>query len=227
MKRARLALIVVASYVGASSLLHYVVFPEPYADASDLPRSGTTLTNDHIQSRFVLRQTALETGGQALEVDNFISPGGGPIAFPHVHPRMRETFTVVEGEVRFVVDGEARSVRAGSEIVVEPGKVHGFQNASDQPAHMIARLEAAQDGPWMERAEHGLLPDSGFVQMDRAGGIGGVSPAQMIVFANRYKDVYPPAVPRWLVDVLSFLVAPTARLFGLRVYYPAPIEGAP
>lgn len=225
MKRTNVVLIVVAAYVGVSSLLHYVVFPEPYPNQSDLPRRGMTVINENIHSKFVFRQTPIETGGRVFEIDSFIEPGGGPIAFPHVHPRMRETFIVMEGNVRFVVDGEERIVRAGSEIVVEPGSAHGFQSSSDRSAYVVARLEAVREGPWMDLAGAGLLPDSAFVQMDRAGGIGGVSPAQMIVFANRYKDVYPPTLPSWLVDAVSFLVAPTARLFGVRVYYP-PRAGA-
>lgn len=220
MKKAKLLLIVVAAHVAVSSLLHYVLFPEPYPIQSDLPRRGTTVVNEIIRSRFAFRETPIESGGRVFEIENHIEAGGGPIDFPHVHPRMRETFMVVEGQVRFVVNGEEQIVRAGSEIVVEPGSAHGFQNSTDRPAYMVARLEAAREAPWMDLARAGLLPDSAFVQMDRAGGIGGVSPAQMIVFANRYKDVYPPTLPSWLVDAVSFLVAPTARLFGVHVYYP-------
>jgi len=221
-KRLAIALAALVAYVFISSLLHYIVFAESGPEPSDLPRSGTTIVNEGISSKFVFRRTSIETGGQLFEWDNFVEPGGGPIKIPHVHPHMREIFRVVEGEVRFVVDGEEQTAGAGSEIVAEPGSVHAFQNVSDRPAYMVSRFEAAEDGPWEDLAREGLLPDMGFVQADRAGGLGRIGPIQALVYLSRSKQAYVPDVPIWAQDALAFLVAPTARLFGVHAYYPPP-----
>ena len=61
---------------------------------------------------------------------------------------------------------------------------------------------------------------SGVDRGDRAGGLGRVSPVQMLVFGTRHKQGYPPRLPTWAWDAIEFLVAPTARLFGVHVYYP-------
>lgn len=214
--------LLIAVYVAVSSLFHYVLFPEPGPDPSDLPRSGTTVVNKGIRSKFVYRQTSIETAGQLFEWDNFVEPGGGPINLPHIHPHMREIFRVIDGDTRFVIDGKARVIGAGEQIVVQPGAEHAFQNVSGKPVYMVTRFEPAEKGPWDELARRGLLIDSEFVQFDRLGGIDRVSLIQMMVFGSRFKQGYTAKVPTWIQDASSFLVAPTARLFGYHAYYPPP-----
>jgi len=219
-KKLWVTLVAVVGYVAVSSLIHYVLFPEPDPDPSDLPRSGTTVENKGIRSRFVYRQTSIETAGQRFEWDNFVEPDGGPIDIPHVHPHMREIFRVVDGEMQFIVNGEERIVKAGEEIVAPPGAEHAFHNISGKPVYMVSRFEPAEDGPWEDLARRGLLIDSEFVQFERVGGIGRVTPLQLVVFGSRFKQGYAPRLPTWIQDALSFLVAPTARLFGFHSYYP-------
>ena len=219
-RKVRTAVLLGAGYVLVSSLFHYVLFPEPDPDPSDLPRSGTTIVNEGIRSRFVYRQTSIETAGQLFEWDNFVEPGGGPIDIPHVHPHMREIFRVIDGEMQFVINGEEHVVKAGEEIVAAPGTEHAFHNVSGKPVYMVSLFEPAEDGPWDGLARRGLLVDAEFVQFERVGGIGRVSPLQMVVFGSRFKQGYAAGLPTWIQDVISFLVAPTARLFGFHAYYP-------
>lgn len=220
-KRILIGISLLIGYVVVSSVLHYVVFPEPVPDSSDLPQRGTTVVNPAIRSRFVYRETFIETGGRTFEWDNYVDPNGGPKDLPHVHPHHREVFRVVDGEIRFVVDGEEHVAQAGVEIVAQPGAVHSFENPSSAPAYMVSRFEAAEDGPWEDLASRGLLLDSSFVQIGRVGGMGAASPVQMLVFAGRFNTVgYLAGPPIWAQKAAAFLVAPTARLFGVRSYYP-------
>ena len=96
---------------------------------------------------------------------------------------------------------------------------------SEPPADLVSRFEPSEDGPWEELARAGLLMDSQFVQFERSGGIGGVSPLQRIVFGSRFKQLYLAESPIWVQEVISFLVAPTARILGYHAYYP-PRESA-
>jgi len=216
------AIVFVVAYVVISSLFHYVLFPEPGPVPSDLPRSGTTIVNEGIRSTFVYRQTSIETAGRLFEWDSLVEPGGGPIALPHRHPHLLEIFRVVDGDIRFVIDGEERVVKAGEELVAPPGSVHAFQNVSGRPVHIVSRFEPAEQGPWDDLARRGLLIDSQFVQLQRVGGIGHVSILQLVVFGSRFKQGYAPTIPTSIQDLISFLVAPTARLFGFHAYYPPP-----
>ncbi len=54
------------AYVGVTSLLHFVVFPEPTPPPEDRPRSGTEV---HLPGgwTFVYRQTALESADAIFE----------------------------------------------------------------------------------------------------------------------------------------------------------------
>jgi len=112
-KRVAIAIALVTTYVVVSSVLHYVVFPEPFPAPSDLPRAGRTLVNEGIRSRFVCRQTSVETAGRLFEWDNFVEPGGGPCEIPHVHPHMREVFQILDGEVAFIINGREQVAGAG------------------------------------------------------------------------------------------------------------------
>ena len=214
----------IAVYVILSSVVHYGLLPIQEPDPSDLPRNGTVVRNEGIRSQFIYRRTSIETGGQLFEWDNLVEPGGGPINIPHIHPLMVETFKVMEGEIRFVIDGKEIVVGAGSEIAAQPGSAHAFQNVSSQPARMISRLQPAKDGPWEDLARRGVLIDSQFVQFERKGGLGRTSTLQGLVFLSRYKQGYLPGPPLWLQDTAAFLIAPTARLFGVRAYYPPVAE---
>ena len=55
---------------------------------------------------------------------------------PHHHP-WDEAYYIVEGEVRFQLDGREQSFKAGDFIYAPGGTVHGFQGASARPARVI------------------------------------------------------------------------------------------
>ncbi|HUZ27945.1 MAG TPA: cupin domain-containing protein [Solirubrobacteraceae bacterium] len=60
--------------------------------------------------------------------------GRGDLPPAHFHPRQVEHFTVLEGEVRAVIDGEDRRFGAGQDFDVPAGTVH--QLAGDGPARL-------------------------------------------------------------------------------------------
>lgn len=215
MRAKRVAWIIIVAlvaYVAVGSLLNYVVFPEPGPLPSDTPRAGVRIHNEAIQSTFVYRRTASETNGQIFEWDNYIKKGGGPIDHPHVHELAEERFRVINGALRIVVDGKESIVETGQEVVVPPGSLHGFQAIADGTTYVVSSLSPP------------FQVDEVYVQMARAGGLWRVSPIQLLVFATRYdtKTGVPGLPPFKLARALGYLVAPTARLFGIKSYYPPP-----
>src|SRR5688572_15625418 len=82
--------------------------------------------------------------GDTLRVDIWVDAGGG-VSIPHYHPVVQESFTVVEGEVTFTVDGEKHVRRAGETIVAEPGMRHAFENTGEGEAHMTVDAKPALD----------------------------------------------------------------------------------
>ena len=59
---------------------------------------------------------------------------------PHWHEQTEEAFFVLEGTVRFELDGETVDAPAGGYARVPPGVVHGFSNPSDEPARFLGLL---------------------------------------------------------------------------------------
>ena len=75
---------------------------------------------------FKILRSAAEDGRCHFEM--VLAPGAsGPPAHTHDEP---EDCTVVEGAVVFLLDGVERTFSAGDEIVIPPGCVHTFRNAS-------------------------------------------------------------------------------------------------
>lgn len=58
--------------------------------------------------------------------------GQGDLPPPHLHPKQVERFTVTDGTIRTIIDGEERRFGAGETFEVNAGSVH--QMGGDGPA---------------------------------------------------------------------------------------------
>jgi mannose-6-phosphate isomerase-like protein (cupin superfamily) len=57
--------------------------------------------------------------------------------FINMHPSMKERFTVLDGEIEFLVGRRWQRLR---EVVVPAGTRHAYRNASAEPAHMVTEV---------------------------------------------------------------------------------------
>jgi quercetin dioxygenase-like cupin family protein len=73
--------------------------------------------------RLRLLQTGAETGGQLLEMEAQYQ-GDGAMPPEHLHPSQAETFTIVEGAMRTIIDGREHVYGAGETFEVPPGTPH-------------------------------------------------------------------------------------------------------
>jgi quercetin dioxygenase-like cupin family protein len=103
-----------------------------YPDADSFP-AGTTVTWLHSVYRVLV--TPAETGGALGMFSAVVAPRSGPPR--HVHHNEDETITVVEGEVRFWLDGESFVRGPGDAVFVPRGKEHGFFVLSETPARFV------------------------------------------------------------------------------------------
>jgi quercetin dioxygenase-like cupin family protein len=94
--------------------------------------SGETLRILGTDVRFLC--TGDNTGRAWSLMEAMLPKNAGPP--PHDHP-WDEAYYVVEGSVRFVIDGAEKLVSAGDFIYAPGGVVHGFQGASESPARML------------------------------------------------------------------------------------------
>ncbi|NNL65940.1 MAG: cupin domain-containing protein [Myxococcales bacterium] len=79
---------------------------------------------------------AVATAGRAAVLELSIPPRtfGAP---PHVHSREDEHFYVLEGNVEFLDRERTISAGPGTLVVLPRHHLHGFWNASDEPARML------------------------------------------------------------------------------------------
>ena len=130
----------ILAYVGISSILHFIVFPEPPPPREDRPRRGTEV---HLPdgSTFIYRKTAIETDGEIFEAEWHGDPGAGIAR--HTHPSQEVRFRIVEGTLRVVADGRERLLSPGDEAIIPAGAEHLWENDAGVRARGIFQLRPA------------------------------------------------------------------------------------
>ncbi|MBL4623104.1 MAG: hypothetical protein JKY89_11980 [Immundisolibacteraceae bacterium] len=194
---------VVYLLVGAS--LHWLIFPEAEPKLDDRPSNGdqVRLPNGLTLS---YRTTASETAGEFFETQWQARPGAGFSRFSY--PSQQVTLILTVGSLEVVVDGVSQTLMSPAKLVIAPGGQHSWVTLGKA------------NGLW--RIEPAGMADFVFQQTDRA--FQGVASeletqALTIVLVGAHGK-HAPA----LVRAVNFLIAPTARLFGIRSYYPPPVK---
>ena len=141
---------------------------------------------------------------------------GARVAGEHLHPALRERFTVREGELTMLLDGQRSVLRAGEEAHIEPGVWHDWWNAGE--ANAIVRVEITPG----ERFAHMIETLFGLAREGHVNKRGMPDPLQLALFATEFSDVAvfrkpPAAVQRVVFGAL----APIARRRGYRATYPS------
>ena len=106
------------------------------------PQAGGVIENPATGERILLRRTAAQTGGELLEFELHLSPGGH-VPAGHRHPEQEERFKVLEGEARFRLGRRHLIAREGETVTVPPGTPHSFSNPGPGPARLLVQARPA------------------------------------------------------------------------------------
>lgn len=87
-------------------------------------------------STAVIKATADKTGG-AFSMSEALFPAGMSGPPPHSHGHTTDYVYVVEGTLRVTVGDQEIDAPAGSYVLVPPGVVHTFANASEAPVRFL------------------------------------------------------------------------------------------
>jgi quercetin dioxygenase-like cupin family protein len=84
----------------------------------------------------------LRDGAEAGETGAFemVVPPGSNVPPPHSHAQNEEYLYVLEGSLRYTVDGEVRDLEAGESAFTPRGAVHGFSNPFPVPTRALVVL---------------------------------------------------------------------------------------
>lgn len=139
---------------------------------------------------------------------------GARVVGEHLHPGLRESFSVLEGELTVVRDGDRSTVRAGERVDIEPGEWHDWFNAGGVDA--IVRVEVTPG----DRFAHMIETLFGLAREGHVNAKGMPNPLQLALTAQEFSDVIvfrkpPPPVQRLVFGALGSI----ARRRGYRATY--------
>lgn len=164
--------------------------------------------------RLRFTETTDEHGARSVLCEMWVEPGGG--VPPHVHPRMEERFTVVEGRMEFLGGRRWSGAGPGETVVVPAGTRHAYRNRGDVVAY--SRCIATPPDPALE----GFLTDAAVLSREgritKLGIPKGVTGwLQAAVLLEAYGEMvemsFPPAPPPFLQRLV---MPPLARLAARR-----------
>jgi quercetin dioxygenase-like cupin family protein len=103
-------------------------------------------------SAMVFKATQETTGGSFSFMERELPPGGRrPPA--HVHVAADEGFYVLDGTIRFWLDGEPADCAPGSFVLAPGGVLHTFANEGNTSARLLIIHSPAMDGYFRELHE--------------------------------------------------------------------------
>lgn len=178
--------------------------------------SGQIVHDPVFKHRLRFEDTTDDHGAPAVLCEMWVEPGGG--VPPHVHPRMEERFTVLEGRAEFLAGRRWAGADAGETVVVPAGTRHAYRNRGSVVAHV--RCIATPPDPGLQ----GFLTEA--AAMARAGRInrygipkGIVGWLQGAAMIDRYRGMvvmgFPPLPPP---AIQRLVLPPLARLAARRGY---------
>ena len=179
-----------------------------------MAKAGDIIENPVTGERVVFLQTSEETGGELLQFELFVRPGGF-VSGAHIHPHQRERILVETGTIRLQVEHEERDYGVGEEATIPPGVAHAWWNAGEEELHAVVEFRPAG------RFEHFITSAFALAQAGKTDKRGNPNLLQGAVVLRKYSDTLvatdlPPAVFKALFIVLD----PLARMLGYKADVP-------
>jgi mannose-6-phosphate isomerase-like protein (cupin superfamily) len=174
---------------------------------------GEVLENPVTRERAVITELPWQNA-EGRAVAEMTALPGARVVGEHLHPALRERFSVVQGELTVVRDGRRSTLGAGETARIEPGEWHDWFNTAEVDA--IVRVEVTPG----ERFAHMIETLFGLAREGHVNAKGMPNPLQLALTAQEFSDVIvfrrpPPRVQRVVFDAL----APIARRRGYRPTY--------
>jgi quercetin dioxygenase-like cupin family protein len=107
-----------------------------------MARAGQTVENPATGERITFVQTAADTGGELLVMDD-VWTRPGHRAPEHVHPGMEERWEVIAGRACFRIGGEEIDAGPGEVVVAPAGTPHYAWNPTDGEVRLRIEMRPA------------------------------------------------------------------------------------
>jgi quercetin dioxygenase-like cupin family protein len=190
--------------------------PDPAAPPDTRPiEVGEVLENPVTRERAVIVDLPW-LNDEGRSVAELTALPGARVIGEHLHSAIHESFSVEEGELTVLLDGQTSILRRGERADIPPGVWHDWWNEGE--VDVIVRVEITPG----ERFVHMIETLFGLARQGHVNKRGMPHPLQLALTATEFSDVFvlrrpPPAVQRLLFGAL----APIARRRGYRGTYPS------
>jgi quercetin dioxygenase-like cupin family protein len=181
--------------------------------------TGQVICNPLSGEQIVIRQPAAGPdgpegpGGSVLTWELNLAPGGR-VPSSHAHPEQEETFTVLDGELKFRIGWRSVRAQAGQTVRIRPGTVHHFANHAARPARVLV-----QTRPALEMADL-LATAAAMAREQHAASRALPRPLDLALFMRDFeREVRAPYLPAALVRGVTRTLARLAAARGLDAHY--------
>ena len=193
-----------AGYLLIGNLLHRAIFPLPAPDPATYPKVGDVFGN----GSEVLR---IEDGWVYLRL---VMPPQAKGPAKHVHMGFGEHFAVKEGTLTLWVDGKEIDLGPGESYFVPEGTPHQPSNKTDQ------RVVIAGDRPTMPLSFAACLVQLNRIPEEIISSVDSLAMGLQMSVIDSICDTQAYGLPDPRSGIVSWFMAPAARLAGYRNYYP-------
>jgi mannose-6-phosphate isomerase-like protein (cupin superfamily) len=202
--------IVIASYLAGSIVLHHYLFPLEKIAYTNYFKPGDQFNS--ITEGF--KQTIISIEGDWLNARLVIQPHA-PGPPEHVHADFDETFTVKQGVLSVLINGERTFIKAGESVFIPKGTAHKPFNESDQEV-----IVETKDGEKTFPTKFAYYLKQLYPVIDDMGENKSMLKIamQLSVYGNDM-DTWIAGPPIGVQKALRFILAPTARLMGYKNSY--------
>jgi mannose-6-phosphate isomerase-like protein (cupin superfamily) len=208
------AFIIIAAYFVVGVVLHHYVFPMKEVDYASYFEPGDEFNS--ISEGF--DQTVISLDEDLMDTRLVVHPHA-PGPPEHFHTEFDETFTVKEGVLSVLINGEHKLVKAGESVFIPRGTRHKPFSESDQPV-VVENNSGKKSFPtkfaYYLKQLYPVIDDMGedpnMLKLIM----------QMSIYGDDM-DTWMAGPPIAMQRTLRFMLAPTARLLGYKNYYePSP-----
>jgi quercetin dioxygenase-like cupin family protein len=176
-----------------------------------MARPGDVIEVKTSGEKIVFLKTPRETGGELLQMEFFVNPGGFTPP-PHIHADVEERVKVLSGRVNVIVGREEWEAGPGESAVFPMGERHGFAAVGDEQLRMLVDVVPPRDFDVLFETVFGFCADGKTDQHGRG-------PLLSSIPIARHYHTYLPGAPIVLQRLALTLAAPISWLLGYRSRY--------
>jgi mannose-6-phosphate isomerase-like protein (cupin superfamily) len=178
-------------------------------------RDGEVLLHKKTGSKIVIIQSAVDTNGEWLEIEQIIKPNAFLLP-AHIHANQTEEWQVISGSAIYQLEDEYRSLLPGETVTFLPGVAHvNPRSASEVDLQVRMRVSPALDfhvllDTIMRACDYGHERPGG--TLSRLHGA--------VLLHGLQSKIYLVNRPIWLQKLMLPILSLIGRLAGYRVQYP-------